>query len=598
MTGVFIGVLLLVVAYLIPVNQKNQIISYEILEKEGWYPAIPILSLSYDTYFHSNLAGVLDNNTDTIMLNEAFNAEEDNPLKIAMSMGGYSYYWHGYVSVLRPLLYFFDYGELRIINGLGQVLLMFFLAHIIYKRKGLPYSLMILTSYALMMPIALAFSLQFSWVFYITYVGWLVLLLKKDFWKINSRYLYFFLIIGMLTSYFDLLTYPLLTWGIPIIWWLIVNSGDMGSAKGQKIAGSAVLQVIISGMHWIAGYALMWISKWWLGTLILKRDIFQDAWEEVFFRAGVAEVGSTTLSERFEAMYINWKHYEYKIYLIILFCWILWGMYRSIKKGWLPEKNSPAFILIGFSSLVWYFVLSNHTAGHHFFTYRIYAISISSFIAVILDNVYHKDENFRKNRIHTLVGWLGISVLAFCITFFIREDVMINNTESLYYDIPVTNGSIIKSSFTPRYPHITEFTLCMKSESLEGSYDISVLYEDEVIYQESIPIESFEGKTYKNIKVDWRLQKGREYTFQITVNDTDGQVYTLVAQTPDKLLKEYKNLNIDGNETDGQILCIINYRVRPSSKKTLLLITLAGIAVLASFTILIYSVLLRKKKVI
>jgi len=601
-SGVFIGTLLLVLVYLLPVKEDNQTVSYDILEKEGWYPTVSVLSQSYDTYFHSFLPGVLDNHTDSIMLNEVFNTEKGSLLKIAMSMGGYSYYWHGYVSILRPLLYLFDYGDLRVLNGLLQMLLMFFLACIVYKKRGWPYALLMLTSYALLMPHALSMSLQFTWVFYIAFGGCLLLLIKQDIWKRNSRYFYFFLAVGMFTSYFDLLTYPLITWGIPVIWWLIMNSGESGKEVEypNKSVRNPLLQVILSGVHWIVGYAFMWVSKWMLGSIILNRNVVKEAMEEVFFRAGVAEVGSTTLVGRFTAMYTNLKHFEYKIYLIILICWILFGIFSSIRNGWCPGKNSKAFFLIELSSIVWYFVLSNHTTGHHFFTYRIYVVSITAFLAMLIENIYYsKTDRVYVMKFHstvgTCIGWAVILIIAFGVTFFIKENVMVHNVESVYWDIPVNNGSIMECSFTPRYSHITDITLCMKSEGTEGYYDILLLYEGETVYRVNVPIADFEGYTNKNIKVDWHLHKGREYKFQITVNEANGQVYALVTEISDMSLEENGILRIDGDESDGQLLCMINYKAQPTSKRTLLCMTLFAMVVLTSCIVLIDAFLLRKK---
>ncbi|MDE5891874.1 MAG: hypothetical protein K2H45_03005, partial [Acetatifactor sp.] len=109
--GVLLGALLLSMAFCFPVREDYAAASYAVLDKEGWYPAAPIMSRSLDTYFHSLLPGVLDNNTDSIMLYTALDQSEGNVLTRAMNMynaymqKNYSYYWHGYVIILRPLLY-------------------------------------------------------------------------------------------------------------------------------------------------------------------------------------------------------------------------------------------------------------------------------------------------------------------------------------------------------------------------------------------------------------------------------------------------------------------------------------------------------------
>ena len=165
--GVLLGSCLLTLAFLIPVNRGNQSVSYDIIKKEGWYPAIPMVSASLDTYFHSYLPGVLDGGTDNLMLTTALEPRETNALRAAMDMNGYDYYWHGYVTVLRPLLLIFDYGEIRVLNSMGQLLLVFLLCLALWQKKGIQYALLELTSYFLLMALAMPFSLQYSWVFYI-----------------------------------------------------------------------------------------------------------------------------------------------------------------------------------------------------------------------------------------------------------------------------------------------------------------------------------------------------------------------------------------------------------------------------------------------
>ncbi|MCM1410017.1 MAG: hypothetical protein NC305_05665 [Lachnospiraceae bacterium] len=273
------GGILLTLAFFIPVNTTNQSVSYNILESEGWYPAIPMVSASYDTYFHSYLPGVLDGGTDSLMLMIALEPRTTNALHAAMNMGGYDYYWHGYVTLLRPLLFFFDYGEIRVLNSVGQLLLVFCLSLILWRKKGIQYAMLELTSYFLLMAMAMPFSLQYSWVFYIAMGCTLYLTIGKGKNQKGIKLYWIFLFTGMLTSFFDLLTYPLFTWGIPIIWWLLLQE--------DREALYYIKQVVCTGLFWILGYAGMWLGKFCLGSWVLGHDIFEKAFGEVGYRMGV-----------------------------------------------------------------------------------------------------------------------------------------------------------------------------------------------------------------------------------------------------------------------------------------------------------------------
>lgn len=118
--GTVIGTILLCLAFCIPVNETNRTATYEIIEEEGWYPSIPIVNGALDTYFTSYNPGVLDDATDLIMLRTALDPLEKSVVRAAMDMNQYDRYWHGYIAILRPLLFFFDYGEIRVLNAIGQ----------------------------------------------------------------------------------------------------------------------------------------------------------------------------------------------------------------------------------------------------------------------------------------------------------------------------------------------------------------------------------------------------------------------------------------------------------------------------------------------
>lgn len=73
-------------------------------------------------------------------------------------------------------------------------------------------------------------SLQFNSVFMVTFTAMLIIAYRNEKWKDKPLYIWgvFFLIIGAFTSYLDLLTYPLVTLGLPILLWFSLNySGNL-----------------------------------------------------------------------------------------------------------------------------------------------------------------------------------------------------------------------------------------------------------------------------------------------------------------------------------------------------------------------------------
>lgn len=235
--GIAVGTLFLTFSYMLPVNPENRDKSYSAIELEGWYPRTSIVSQGQ--YFQSYYPDVLDNFTDKIMLSTALDESEGSALVRAMEshsefVGSYNHYWHGYVGILRPLLFFLDFSELRTLNGACQLLLVGFLIWLIGREKGVRHMLALLTSYILLNPRTTALGLQYTWVFYIAYGGTLILLLKRQYFLQKDRVLYFFIILGMFTCYLDLLTFPLLAWGFPAVWWLLMQREDRSALEWVK----------------------------------------------------------------------------------------------------------------------------------------------------------------------------------------------------------------------------------------------------------------------------------------------------------------------------------------------------------------------------
>lgn len=555
------GTMLLILAYLVPVNNDNKVASYDITTKEGWYPMVPILSGSYETYFQSFKPGVIDTSIDGLMIKNALEAEGDNVLIKVMDMGGYPRYWHGYVSVLRPLLAVFDYGEIRTGNSMVQLLIIALLFSFLYKEKGVKYALLALTSYCLLMPLAMPFSLLFSWIFYITYGFLLYLASRKGERMPDGMKLYWiFMVVGMVTNYLDFLTYPLYTWGVPMIWWLLLQTKNQKSKDYLK-------KVIFTGVWWLIGYAGMWLSKWSLSSIVLKSNIFKDAistgakWTD--------SEGGLGISSRLAAMYINWKHYEYKLYVIILAIWLLFIIIFSVRNSVKNNTKNKALLLVGASSAVWYFVISKHSIGHHFFTHRTWGISILAVIGILLISTEKYLMRERKEKIKTLLIWAGCGALAIGLSLLPKEDIYVINGYCDFREVQVKEGESCEMDFIPSFPTIDQFTLCAKTDSYSGICRILIKDGEKNLYEEQIELKEYQDLTSATIPVSWKLERGKKYFMQIQFEDADSDTYVLVTIDKNMPLSEYGEAQINGESEKGQILSALNYKYRALSKFTL-----------------------------
>lgn len=583
LAGAIVGTLLLAVSFMLPVRAEMYQQSMETLESEGWYPAMPVLSASLDTHFHSYLPGVLDGNTDRIMIETALDTTgTGNPLYRAMDMYskyigvGYSYYWHGYVSILRPLMLFFDYEEIRIINGVLQSLLIGVIVYLIYQKKGMLYTAIFLTSYFMLMPVAVGVSLQFSWVFYISMIGCLIVLKYGYRLNMQNRSIYFFLIQGMITCFMDLLTYPLYTWAIPLLWWIVTDDSCRDKVRC----------VIETGLAWITGYGGMWILKWCLGTFCLERNVWESAINEVFARVGMEETQSNGIFYRLDALWRNWKHYSYKLYFILLIAWLLFFAIRSLRKEFIKNSSIPAFALIGCSAVVWYAVLANHTSIHHFFTYRLWGIAVLAVLLLAAESTSGNKELF---HLRNLSIWVCIGILAAGLSLFSREEQLVLNGYCEYELLEIPESGVFKTEFIPTFSAASELYIGLDTQSQEGIFEITLYKDGLILDQKNVAMTEVGEKNFYLMDVDWKLNSGEVYELVISAKGNSEKAFIMMT-VPEKMpLVELKNASVDGCEVKGQLMAGITYRRLPG-KKDLLFIGMTWVWIMVTLYMTVHSV--------
>ncbi|MCI9142887.1 MAG: hypothetical protein HFH87_09740 [Lachnospiraceae bacterium] len=558
-----IGAILITVANYIPIRPENREESLAQLASEGYFPEVPSTD-GGDGSFHSMNPTALELATDNLMIKMAlYEGENDGVVQAFRCYSTqyeeeYSRYWHGYVVILRFLLLFFNYYEIRLVNGIFQTLIFAGVMYFILKSKGIKYALALATSYILLMPAALAQCLQYSWTYYITFGALLIYLKFKSYLEEGERYIYFFLLIGIATTYLDLLTYPLLTWGFVIIWWLLMQE------KKESVA-SNLLKVIYSGIAWVTGYAFMWIGKWVAGSLVLRENLFQKAISEAFLWTVAEEEAVITLSDRLNTLYINWEMYSYKLYFIVLIAWVLYAAVRGIV-GYGKDSRIPALLLTGFSSIVWYVTLAGHAAMHHIFTHRIYGITIAAFLGIVLISTKGGQRQLPLEKMlgNCLVIMLtgAISVL---LMFQLRSDYPVYNYLAIFDKIPVDDR--ISMNFMPSFSRIKGISIGISTEGVNsGIYRIALLDGEETVYENAVAAHEWSKGNLHELSVDWNLTAGKQYTLQIEPIQTDGNTYLWMTVDGFTPLTEYRETAMGEKSLSGQMLTEITYWCRPVGK--------------------------------
>lgn len=402
-----VALLLLTIISAIPNSLIRENIQQSVkqLSKEGIYPR-------YGTQFLQ-----LDNFTDALMLNIAYTSEGSSPfinaltnnyaqikeknnieiLEVVSAPGffsandkrveyeNYFRYWHGYLITLKPLLIFFNYNQIRLLNFFVTSLFIILASIGIYKKLPSIYTwLYLLTIGIFYLPIG-PFSLQFSTCFIIANIFIIVITWTQQ-RNIEKYSVLLFFIIGILTALFDFLTYPLITLCLP----LIIYGGLKGGLSLKNLIGLSVI--------WGIGYALFWSSKWLVTGIFCNFDIMQDV------GGSVSQRTTGQLSEIMSSYFGSIKFFIILASIVtitVVSVCILLSIILFKKNGKKDFINSKMYlVLIALYPLVWFMVLINHSIVHLWFTYRAWT---PTFFCICLLIFFTFNRNVKNSRYDTLL---------------------------------------------------------------------------------------------------------------------------------------------------------------------------------------------------
>lgn len=346
----------------------------------------------------------LDNYTDALILGTALDKGEDlgeNVVKRAMvnyrydnnddgpiisfekaiqeenyANATYTRYWFGIEAFLRPLLMIFNYQTIRYLNVILIFGLLMTATIMISKKIDLKYAIAFAISISLMGISIIPESLQYSPVMYILLISSIAISVIANSTKFNKLLPFIFLIMGSVTAFMDLLTYPLVTLGIPLILVILIKQKN-----GERELKNNILLIIELGAIWAISYGATYFVKWALASIVLNQNIIVESINQFLFRANI---GDADKINKFSVIYTNFKIYFNAIVLtLLLIYFILWGfMMFKYREKEIKIKDVLPIILIGILPYAWYIVLSNHSNIHSWMTYRIQAITMFSIISI------------------------------------------------------------------------------------------------------------------------------------------------------------------------------------------------------------------------
>ena len=209
----------------------------------------------------------------------------------------------------------------------------------------------------------------------------------------NQSLLPLFFIVGGLTSFFDLLTAPLITLGILLIVSILLD-------KKQR--------AFLNSLSWYIGYLLLWFSKLLIAHLSYSPGALQSAVAQLANRAvGVADEKFSL----FNTVTLNVSQligYDRFNKIVVLSCGILFLLvllrYFSFKTKRI--KSILPWVFVGVLPYLWFLTLANHSYIHVWYTYRNQFMSVAAFFLIVAEFIdwikVKKEVGFLKTKLKSL----------------------------------------------------------------------------------------------------------------------------------------------------------------------------------------------------
>lgn len=409
-TSIMIGVLLLVCAYSLPTERiKNNVEeSIEILEKETDHYNLfknieTTIQDNYSDALYLNLA-LVDNSikgkfTGLMGLecnNSKLNIKEDSPVKRLSGIfdknakieykNSNRRFWNGYEVVLKPLLLFANYQEIRVINLILEVTMLMTILLLMHKRNLGKYNIAFVISYLFLKPITIAFSISFAGFVFCMYSSCIAILLLNEKLKEKNLFPLFFMVVGIITAYFNMNYFQLLSFAYPMILYYLINDFSNSYKNSIKVFVSIFL-------CWLFGFLGMYLSKWIVYELFLEKPIIADMITRSIYRVSATEYYKGPSISRINALLKN-------VYLVVtdlpwLFVEISFVAYIVIKiiknnidirKQFFVNKHKYIlFVLMLIIVVLRYLIFANHVYVHDWVMYRVFDSVVLFFNVIIID---------------------------------------------------------------------------------------------------------------------------------------------------------------------------------------------------------------------
>lgn len=316
----------------------------------------------------------------------------------------YIRYWHGSLSILRPLMTVLNIEQIYTFTNITFWILFIALIVLLLKKYKTLAIVFIISSAMCSLHITPK-CLEYIWTVLIMLIVSIISLLIEK--KGNKSLYVMYFISGIITCYLDFLSTETLTILVPTLLVILVRYKENRLQNWKDVFKF----LITSGALWFTGYSLMWVAKWILASLILKINAFEYVKDNAMVRINWNSERIITYKTYLEVIIkniikiypLNKILYNKRLLAVLALIVELIFTFKIISIAILKKKKEKsskeayiklALLLIAIIPYLRYMVLLNHSYYHSFFTFR---AQLPSLIAISFIIIYSVDKNIRQN---------------------------------------------------------------------------------------------------------------------------------------------------------------------------------------------------------
>ena len=248
-------------------------------------------------------------------------------------------------------------------------------AVLLRRRCGLRAAVWFAVSQLLVTAFWAPHQVQFFTCFAVAYAGCVWVLAKP---RRSDDVCLALLVLGVVTSFCDLLVTPVLTLGLPLVCWLL-------EPQQRLRAGTRQCGIVVGGsLTWGVGYLLCWASKWVLAGLVTGQNVIADA---------LHQVGVRTAADSWHGMELTWSNILRFVYTTLAGKHLFWPLVLAVVlllalfAASIRDRQQLARALpLGLCALItpaWFIVLRTHSIQHGWFTWRALGLTVFAGLAFL-----------------------------------------------------------------------------------------------------------------------------------------------------------------------------------------------------------------------